>query len=613
MRVALISFMTFAMSIAVSAQTIERVEPLNWWIGMETPLQLMFYGEELSDFDVRCETPGVRVTEITKVENPNYLFVDILIDSEAKAGEYRFVLDNGVERLRYPYRLEDRREGSANRESFSSKDVLYLLMPDRFANGDPSNDNIDGCPDRLNREDSHGRHGGDIAGIIDHLDYISELGATTIWSTPLTFDNDSRGSYHGYATTDYYKIDPRFGDNNLYRKMVEEAHLKGLKVIMDMVPNHCGLPHWWMDDLPFDSWINHNENPMMTNHAFSGLPDPNASQRELEDCYTGWFVPSMPDINMEEPLVLQYFKQMAIWWVEWADLDGLRVDTFAYTERNAIASWVEAILNEYPNLRIVGECWLTSPAQVAYWDGATRNNDGYSSNLPSVMDFPLQEAIVEGLAKDTIEWGEGLNRVYNVLTHDFVYKDPRTLLIFAANHDTDRLAYFLKSNPKKVNLAMTMVATMRGIPQLYVGDELLFLGDQSLHHGGQRIDFIGGWEEDDKNLFLDSDLTSDERMVRDHIKQIFNWRKTSDVIHSGKTLHFVPYDNFYVYFRYTEEGSVMVLVNASQIGVDVDWNRFSEGLEKFSGGVDIVTGKRVKLREKLTVNGLSSMIIELHP
>lgn len=596
-----------------TAQKVERVEPLNWWVGMETPLQLMFYGEALGGSTVSSLNEGIVVKEVHQAESPNYLFVDIEVAADAKSGIYTFEIRKGKKSIKHKYELKERRKGSATRESFNSSDAIYLLMPDRFANGDPSNDTVEGTREALNREERGGRHGGDIQGVIDHLDYISSLGATAIWSTPMTLDDDIEGSYHGYATADYYNIDPRFGTNELYRTMVSEAHNKGLKVIIDMIPNHCGSGHWWLNDLPFSDWINHNKDPVMTNHAMGGLPDPNASEKEVDLCQTGWFVPTMPDNNLRNPFALNYFIQNAVWWVEYADLDGIRVDTFPYGDQEATAEWVKSIIDEYPNLRIVAECWIGLPAHVAYWDGASKNHDGYSSHLPSVMDFPLQEAIVSAVESDKVAWDEGLIKVYNVLTQDFLYNDPRTLMIFASNHDTDRLAHNFKSQPKKMNLATTLVATLRGIPQIYVGDELMFLGEQEYHHIGQRIDFPGGWSGDERNLFDESEHNAKESEVFQHTKKVFNWRKGATAIHEGKTTHFKPNNDLYVYFRYTDNECVMVAVNASQNDATIDWDYYAERTGGYSSGYDIISEQNIELGKELIIPKQSSAIIELKP
>ncbi len=578
---------------------------------MKTPLQLMFYGHGLDGCTVTSQSPGIRVTGAATGDSPNYLFVDVEIEAGAGPGEYIFEFERGGVKWTHPYTLMARRDGSAVRKSYSSADLIYLLMPDRFANGDPSNDTSPLCAEKADRRSMNGRHGGDIQGIVDHMDYMAGLGVTALWSTPLLLDNEPRVSYHGYACADYYTVDPRFGTNELYRKMVSEAHRHGIKVIMDVVTNHCGMAHPWMRDLPYKDWVNTFASYTPTNHAMNSPADPNGSPRERSLLFNGWFDRSMPDINLDNPHVLRYFTQWAVWWIEWADLDGLRVDTYPYNSQAPMARWVGDVLKEYPNLRIVGECWLTAPPMVAYWDGAARNHDGFSSHLPSVMDFPLQQAIVEGIRKDTASWNDGIRMVYDVLAQDFLYHDPRNLMIFADNHDTDRLFYLLKKDPRKVKLAMTLVSTMRGIPQLYVGTEQLFLGDQKGGHGGQRIDFPGGWPGDSRDLFSGSGRTADESSVYDHCRKVFNWRKGCRTIHEGKTMQYLPHDNVYVFFRYTDAGRVMVVVNCSHKSYNVDWIRYSDATTGFVSGKDIVSGRDVQVGRSLTVEPLTSMIIEM--
>lgn len=595
----------------IKAQKIDRAEPLSWWVGMETPLQIMFYGEGLHGATVSCSGEGVTVTKVYPAQNDRYLFADVSVAADARPGEYTFVIRGGRGETAYKYRIDERRKGSRDRKSFTSADAVYLLMPDRFANGDPSNDDTPDTREKADRSDKHGRHGGDIQGIIDRLDYLADLGVTAVWSTPLLLDDEPAYSYHGYACADYYRIDPRYGSNELYRTMVDEAHRRGLKVIMDMVPNHCGAAHRWMEALPLPDWVHTFDTFTQTNNAFSTAADPNASQADKARCVDGWFDKPMPDMNLENPFVLNYFTQWAVWWIEWAGLDGLRVDTFPYNPKEQAARWVRAIRAEYPNLNIVGECWTSSPALAAYWDGDSDNRDGYSSGLPSVMDFPLQEALAGAFRKDTVGWGEGLAKVYDVLAHDFLYPDPRKLMIFAGNHDTDRLAWFIRSDPDKAKLVMTMLATLRGVPQLYYGDEVMLLGDRKEGHGGQRIDFPGGWAGDKTDLFSDRKRTPARAQVFDHTRRLFNWRKGAKAVHEGRTLHFLPVGEVYVYFRYTDEQCVMVVVNGSRERQTLDWSRFAEMTDGYSAGTDILSGRAFRIGEPVGVEPVGSMVIEL--
>lgn len=594
------------------AQQVERAEPLSWWIGMETPLQIMFYGNGLGDFDVRVVEEGVSATSVHKAESPNYLFVDVDIDRDARPGFYTFEFSRGKHKFTFEYLIEKRREGSALRGSFSSADMIYLLMPDRFANGDPSNDSTGDTAEKAGRGNPNGRHGGDIQGIINHLDYIARLGVTALWCTPLLLDDQPTYSYHGYACADYYRMDPRYGNNELYREMVRRAHERGIKVIMDVVTNHCGTAHRWMNDIPFASWVNNGGRYAATNHASTAGFDPNASKSDLREFHNGWFDRSMPDMAIDNPYLSRYFKQAFVWWTEWADLDGLRVDTYPYNEKNAMADWTASMLKEYPGLNIVGECWTSVPAQTAYWDGSTVNSDGFSSHLPSVMDFSLQDALCRALSKDSVGWNEGVSLIYNSLAQDFVYKNPRTLMIFLDNHDTERFADIMGGNAAKVKLGLTMVATMRGTPQLYCGTELMFRSsDLRLGHGGARIDFPGGWEGDPVDFFDSGVRPAEVGDVYAHAEKLFNWRKAKKVVHDGKTMHFQPRDNVYSYYRYDDRDAVLVIVNASRADIKVDWRRYGEISGRYSpAGKEVISGKAVRVGEELTVPALSAMVME---
>lgn len=597
-----------------TASPVTRVEPLCWWTGMKTPLQLMFYGSDLAGASVRCLEPGLTVRAVHDAASKNYLFVDVTVDADARPGEYTFEFTAGGRTFTHPYTIAARREGSAARESFGTGDAIYLLMPDRFANGDPSNDSIRGLPDKARRRHKDSRHGGDIQGIIDRLDYIAGLGMTAIWSTPLLLDNEPRVSYHGYACADYYGIDPRYGSNELYREMVAQSHARGIKVIMDIVTNHCGTAHPWISEVPFPDWINSFDSFTRTNHVMNSSADPHAAEAERELFETGWFDTSMPDMNMNNPFVFNYFCQWAVWWIEWAGLDGLRVDTYPYNAREPMARWTAAVLEEYPRLNIVGECWYPTPALISYWEGARTQRDGYRSNLPSVMDFPFMIAITEALSKDDPVWGEGLKKVYDVVSQDFVYASPESLVIMAANHDTDHLYNTLGRSPEKVMLAHTLLSTMRGTPQFWAGDEVLIAGNSRGGDGAKRVDFPGGWPGDSLDLFSSTGRAGepDRARVHDHLSRLLAWRKGSEAVRSGALLHYMPRhpDNVYVYFRYTASERVMVAVNASREERPLDWPLYAEGVAGCRSGVDILTGKAVVPGEPLVIPPLGSMVIE---
>ncbi|MBE6240972.1 MAG: alpha-amylase [Bacteroidales bacterium] len=608
-------------------EQVTRVEPLSWWVGMKTDLQLLIQGQNISAAEVSIEGGnGVSVAAVHKAESPNYLFVDVAIADDATPGTYYIVFKNGKKTFKYPYEIAARAEDSAERKSFTTADMVYLIMPDRFANGDASNDSTENTTEDADRENPHGRHGGDIQGVIDHLDYISDLGATYIWTTPFLEDNDPRGSYHGYAASDYYHIDSRFGSNELYKTLVDKAREKGIGIIMDIVPNHCSYVHWWMEDLPFQDWIHQFPEYTGTNVAFSTNMDPNASKKDLYIQESGWFVPTMVDMNLDNPYVLQYFVQWGVWWIEYSGLNGFRVDTYPYNEKVPASEWCKAIMNEYPNFNIVGECWTSSIPQLAYWQGGNANKDGFDSHLPSIMDFPLHDALRAALAEDNGGWGAGMTKVYDILSHDFVYHDLSKMLIFPGNHDTARIGDCVRKDPRALKIAMTMMATMRGIPQIFAGDELMFVSSNPGNpgdHPGLRVDFPGGWDGDQIDLFTEvgrmaqthntDGLEVQKGQAADlfnHASRLFQWRKTADVIHNGKTLHFMTRDNTYAYFRYNDEAVVFVYINNTLEDKNVPWSYYSEITDGLQGGVDVLTGEPFEVSDATVVAPKTALVVE---
>ena len=627
---------------------VQRVEPLSWWTGMKTRLQLLVQGPGISAYQVSVSGTGLSVKEVHPTDSPNFVFVDVEVAPEALPGTYYLIFSDEENQFKYPYRLRERREGSAERASYTSADMIYLLMPDRFADGDVTNGttyskicspyddgsllgwHVPELTDNVDRQDPVARHGGDLQGMIDHLDYIADLGATAIWSTPLLLDNQPYESYHGYACADYYHVDPRFGDNELYKEFVEQSHAHGLKVIMDIVTNHCGTAHWWMEEAPFKDWYHVNEPYTQMNALFSVYMDPHASQRDRERQESGWFVPSMPDMNLDNPFVLKYFQQWAIWWVEYADLDGLRVDTYPYNEPGPMSRWCQAVLEEYPNLNIVGECWDYSIPQVAYWQKDHPNPNGFNSNLPTVMDFPLEHAIHAALCEDNVNWDEGMTRVYTVIAQDFVYTDLDNLLIFFANHDHARTGDILRADPARMKLALTLLATLRGIPQLYYGDEMMFLErkDCISHDGAKRIDFPGGWEGDRTDLFTAAGrasapaLYADAASLHDYTRTLFQWRKGCKAVQEGKTLHFLSRanegsrnitDNTYAFFRYTDDDAVFVFINNTFQPRSLDWDHYREFVSGPVQGRNVLTGEQLMLQDGVEVPAKSALVVEFDP
>lgn len=582
---------------------ITRMEPPCWWVGMNTQLQIMVCGPEISQCTVDLY-PGkdVKITKVSKADSPNYLFVDVSIAPKAAAGEYYLVFSapDGSQ-FKCPYTIGAREQGSAQRESFTTADAIYLLMPDRFSNGDPSNDNTSNTLDKADPEAFFGRYGGDIKGIENHLDYIADLGMTAIWCTPLLEDNQPRGSYHGYACTDYYAIDPRFGSNEDYAVLVTKAHAKGLKMIMDMVPNHCGSAHWWMSDLPFADWVHVWPEYTGSNCCFSMQNDPYASQFDAERMYGGWFDKSMPDMNLDNPYVLQYFKQWAVWWIEYAGLDGLRVDTFPYNEKEPVSQWCKAILDEYPHMNIVGEVWSENVPQVAYWQKGNNNKDGYDSNLPSIMDFPLQGAMCKAFNEDKVNWDEGMVRIYNSVANDLYYADPDNKMLFPGNHDTEHISDVIGQHEGKWRCIMALMATLRGYPQIFSGDEIMQVSkDLSQGHGGLRQMLPDNWADDVKM-----------KRCHDYFSTLFNFRKGSDAIQHGKTLHFLRRDNTYAYFRYNDSEAVFVFVNNTPETMAVPWADYAEIAQSLCEiGTDVATGGEIVMAAA-TVAPYSPLVVSL--
>jgi len=595
---------------------VEKIEPPFWWIGMNnTELQLMVYGENIADYDVSISN-DIRIINTQKTENPNYQFVTINTESIIPGIVSISFSKKGKVIQTVSYEFKERRKYSALRKGFDSSDVIYLIMPDRFANGNPDNDSTDDTVENANRNDKNGRHGGDIQGIINHLDYISKLGATAIWSTPLLEDNEPKYSYHTYAQSDLYKIDPRFGTNKDYQNLATKMHKRDMKLIMDYVTNHWGSKHWMIQDLPSKDWIHYWENGkkgfQRSNYRMTTQFDGNASKVDSEGCMNGWFDTTMPDMNQSNPLVLNYITQNAIWWIEYADLDGLRVDTYSYNDKETIAKWTKAIMDEYPDFNIVGEIWMHDQAQISYWqkDSKIGAIDNYNSYLPSVMDFTLHDEIPL-MFNETSSWDRGMIRAYNNFANDFLYANINNILVFAENHDTNRINQ-IYSDIKDYKLVMTLIATVRGIPQIYYGSEIGMQGNKSQGDGDIRRDFPGGWQGDMNNAFTKKGRTENQNEYFNFTKKLLNWRKENKSIHFGKTMQFVPENNVYVYFRYNEGEKVMVVINNNPKPQELNLNRFTEIIKDAKFGKEIISDKIINLKSILKLESKSSMIIELN-
>jgi len=593
---------------------IERVEPPFWWSDMhQENLQIMFYGKDIAQYEVSA-SKEVLIENVLKTENSNYVFVNIQT-KDLSAGSYTFNFSKkGSKGFTKTYELKERREGSAFRKGFDASDAMYLIMPDRFANGNPDNDSSDKMVEKADRTNLGGRHGGDLQGVIDNLDYLEDLGITTLWSTPLLEDNDKAYSYHTYAQSDVYNIDPRYGSNEDYKKLAAEMHSRDMKLVMDYVTNHWGAEHWMIKDLPTYNWIHQFPGYANSNYRMTTQYDPNRSQRDWKYCVDGWFVSTMPDLNQSNPLVLNYLTQNAIWWIEYADLDGFRVDTYSFNDKEGIAKWTKSIMDEYPNFNIVGEVWMHDQSQISYWqkDSPIGAIQSYNSNLPSVMDFTLHDALMSVFDEDNSSWDRGMIKVYENFVNDFLYADIDNLLVFAGNHDTNRINEIYKSDLNKYKLAMTLVLTTRGIPQLYYGDELGMVGNRDTNGDGDiRRDFPGGWEDDENSAFTEAGRTQEQEAYHSFTKKLLNYRKNKEVLHFGKLLQFLPENNVYVYFRYNENERVMVVINNNTEVQELELSRFSEGLDGISSGLDVITGEQVNLSNSLSIKGKSSLVIEL--
>ncbi len=614
------SFVLISLFLAIGASVfaapkieIERVEPLNWWVGMKNPkVQVLVYGAGISGCDVNINYPGVKLNSVVKVKSPNYLFLNLEVASDAKPGDVKIDFrQQGTTVATYNYQLMARENGSDQRVGFNSSDAVYLLMPDRFANGNPNNDDAQGYLEKSNRKEPFGRHGGDIQGISDHLDYITNLGFTALWFTPVLENNLERSSYHGYAITNFYSVDKRLGTNEEFKALTQKCKAVGVKMIMDMVFNHCGINHWWMKDLPTEDWI--NQWPTYTNsyYRLSTVSDPNGSIADRDVTVKGWFDRPMPDLNLQNELLVTYLSQNAIWWIEYAGLQGIRVDTYPYPDRIGMSKWGEAVLNEFPNFNIVGECWISSSAKTAFYQSGFPHKDGFDSHLPSVMDFPLRDVISRSLSEEKAGWGEGMIRIYDVLAEDFLYANPNNIMVFPDNHDMTRIFTELKGDKDALKMAIALVSTMRGYPQFYYGTELMFEGDGG-NHSTLRIDVPGGWAGDKVNAFTAQGRTADQNEIYNYMSKLLNYRKNEPVLHNGKFTQFLPFDNIYLYARSSENKTVVVVMNNNRKGdAKVETARFAEVMSGFTKGVNVITGESLTDLKTLIVPQKSALIIEL--
>ncbi len=614
MKTNLILILFSLLSFDLLAQAVERVEPPNWWIGMKyNQIELMVYGKNVASLRPTINYKGVKIREVKQVENKNYLFINLTISHQAIAGSFKIdFYKNNTKIHSHNYKLKERIKARSSTEGFNSSDVIYLITPDRYANGDPNNDEVQGMKEKLNRSYKGGRHGGDIKGISDRLDYIKDMGFTAIWMNPLLENDMEKYSYHGYSTTDYYKVDPRFGTNEDYRELCETARHKGIKVIMDMIANHCGSEHWWMEDLPMGDWINQWEKYTPTNHKKTTLLDPYAAEADKKIYSDGWFVKTMPDLNQRNDYLGRYYIQNTLWWIEYLGLSGIRMDTYSYPDLEYMALWAKTVMEEYPNFNIVGEEWYHLPTVIAYIQDGNHNADGYRSYLKSVMDFPLQIALTKALNQEKT-WTSSWTPLYEAIGQDYLYPDPYNLVVFPDNHDMSRIYTQLNEDVELYKMAMIYLLTTRGIPQIYYGTEILMGNKGTSDHGIIRTDFPGGWKGDTVNPISQKGLTTQQKSAQDFLKQLLNWRKDATVIHNGQFLHFVPdNDDVYVYFRYNDAEKVMVILNKNQKEVELELKRFNELLEGHQNAKNIITNKSIALGEKITIPPRSGMVLELN-
>jgi len=627
------------------------IEPLSWWAGMHNPkLQLMLHSSALpadaTQLKVEIAGKDVVFKGIEQTDNPHYLFINLdLRQAKPQTFDIR-ILAGDKQLFQLPYTLAERAEGSRERQGFSNKDVIYLITPDRFANGNPSNDNQADMLEHAAPENSDGRHGGDIEGIRRHLDYLAKLGVTQLWINPLLENNQAQYSYHGYAITNLYRVDPRFGSNQDYQRLVTEAKQLGLGVIKDVVLNHIGSNHWWLKDLPSSDWLNYPlkpnvtdtqtapaasstspsfTSPSFTSHIRTTVQDPYADTQDKQDFVDGWFVDSMPDLNQRNPKLATYLIQNSIWWVEYAGLSGIREDTYSYADKAFLTQWTKALMAEYPHFNIVGEEWTANPITVSYWQKGKINADGYTSDLPSLMDFPLYEKLLESL-NEPEGWDTGFIKLYEMLANDVVYANPSQLVLFEGNHDTNRIYSLLKENLPLYQMALTYVMTAKRIPQLFYGTEVLMTSPtKDRHDGVVRSDFPGGFANSKVNGFSGKGLNAKQQQAQAFIRTLLNYRKHSAALQTGDLLHFVPQNGIYVQFRcaakhattenacyQADADKVMVIYNKNDQAQTLDLSRFSKVLAGNSSAISIFSEDKFELNQSLVLPHAGVMLLELN-
>lgn len=607
-----------------AAVKIDRIDPANWFVGMKnTSLQLMVYGENIRQAYVTTDYDGVKIDSIVRLDSPNYLLVYLNLEG-VRPGEMTLNFKNGKAVKKVKYELKAREKRGEERTGFTNADVLYMLMPDRFADGNPDNNDIKGMnPYKTDRSQPNQRHGGDLEGIRRHLDYFKELGVTALWFTPVLENNSPGGSYHGYATTDYYRVDPRFGTNDEYRRLTDEAHAKGLKIVMDMIFNHCGFEHPWINDMPSKDWLNTpewlydrkdktkaevNRKYMQTTYKLTPTVDPYASAIDLKETVDGWFVPSMPDLNQRNPHVIRYLIQNSIWWIETVGIDGIRMDTYPYADADAMALWMKTIDKEYPNFNVVGETWVSDPPYTAAWQKDSKISQR-NSYLKTVMDFSFHAKINQAKYENTDGSSNGMNRIYENFVYDYLYPDPSSVMAFVENHDTDR---FLGNGRDTAALkqAMAILLTVKRIPQLYYGTEILMNGTKEKTDGYVRKDFPGGFPGDDHNAFTTGGRTPEENAMFTWLSRLLHWRQGNDVITKGSQTQFIPYNGVYVIARQYDGKNVMTVVNGTGKTTVFAVKRYAEVIGHNTEAKDVLTDRTVSLTDDTQLEPRKVMILE---
>jgi glycosidase len=597
----------------IQAQTAPLVDPPFWWAGMQNPeLQVLICLPGAAAGNVSITARTARLMETVRMESPNCLLLYLDV-SKAAPEKFDIVWEKNGKRTSIPYELKRRKAGSRERKGFDAGDVLYLLMPDRFANGDPANDAVKGMREaRVDRSGQYARHGGDFKGVADRLDYIGDLGVTAVWFNPVLENDMKEGSYHGYAVTDYYRVDRRFGANEDFVALTDKAHAKGLKVVMDMIFNHCGSEHRFFTDKPSRDWFNYPDSFVQTSFKTSTQYDPHVSTFDKQRALDGWFVSDMPDLNQRNPHVARYLIQNSIWWIEYAGIDGIRQDTHPFADFDMMSRWCREVTDEYPDFNIVGETWYANSAGIAYWQKDSRLSAPKNSNLRTVMDFPLTFAMEKAFDEET-DGEKGLTRIYEILAQDMVYPDPANLLVFLDNHDLSRFCTTKEraSNVDRYRQAIAFLLTTRGIPQIYYGTEILMAAAKSDGDGKLREDFPGGWPGDRQNAFTPAGRTQMQNDAFDYMRRLLQWRRGNEVIAKGTYRHFIPTINgVYAYERKYAGKSAVVFLNGTSKAQTLDLTPYREVLPRNSAK-EIITGATLDLSKgKLQLKPRDVLILE---